>query len=82
MINTVRPIFLVQLPNATPKETISEVSTLLTAKLCDWHVLVVATTGSDSPQFNAYTVNNAQEIDLQELKQLVHQKMRQNATNN
>lgn len=52
----------------------------MNTKLSDWHVLVVATTGSNSPQFNAYTVTNAQEIDIQELKQLVHQTIKKNDT--
>lgn len=68
-----KPIFLIQVSRGTPSEATADMQRKITAKLTDWHVLVIASLPSDKVLFSAFSEQSSLEVDLEidKLKEMI-----------
>jgi hypothetical protein len=68
-----KPIFIWRVPYnavASNREQFEQIQRDLQTKLSDYHVLCMTDPGVSSPQFECYNAINAEEKDIEELKQM------------
>lgn len=69
-----KPIFVIQLPNAT-SDFVKNMSEKLTGRMEDYHVLVLGTEGTmiKEPKFQLFSDKEIEPIELEKLKEIISQ---------
>jgi hypothetical protein len=71
-----KPIFLIQCDRSLPPEHNERLMEKLQVRMPDWHILVASTLQPGEPaKFSAYTVKDADDIEIEKLKELVSKEL-------
>lgn len=65
-----KPIFLIKI-DVQASERVSALYKKLQEQIEDWHILIAACLHNEPPEFSAFTINNADDIEIEKLKELV-----------